>query len=115
VRPLPITAGRVAALVEGPEVHIICSNASKTIELLILGKGDGLGKITPVKQSTRHFVIKSESTKGKPIYTEYQNESGTSIKVQSLIKFGETGTFEESGGTGEARLEATVSTELLEN
>jgi hypothetical protein len=114
-RVRPTGSKVVASLLALKELHFTCENASKSIVELLLVKGNILTPITPVGVKTTSFVLNSVGTKGKPTYTEYENNGGTASKAQLLSRFGETGTFEESNDVTEDKLLSEAATEIKEN
>jgi len=105
-------------LLQGPELHIECSNAKSTIVVLALLKGTLLGGVTPLRTKTKTFELKVETTKAggtEQKFKDYENDSGTEVaaKVESSIN---GGAFEAEGVNAEpAKGTAERETEIIES
>src|SRR4029077_2097497 len=65
------------------ETHIDCLQKA---ELLVLVKGDFLGKITPVLTKTTAFEVEvKKASATTQAITEYENDAGTKVKAGGLL------------------------------
>jgi len=98
------------------ELHIECSNATLSITLLFLLKGDVLGLITPLNTQTEEFRVEVETTeKGGTIQRvkEFENSEGGEVdaKLESSV---DGGTVEAAGENSSAStLTMEKQTELI--
>jgi len=82
-------------LLELTEVHVECSNATLSVTLLFLLKGDAIGLITPEDSEAKEFKVEVETTKAEGTEQKektYENDSGTIVeaKLEDSIDGGAT-------------------------
>lgn len=102
----------VSMLLLGNQLHIECTNETKTIAHLLAERGWVLATFSPRNAKTKEFKLAFKGKEGKQELTEWENDKGevTKIGLESSL---DGGSFEADDEIAEVTLSTEKETEVI--